>query len=123
MGFRFQRRINLGNGWGVNTSGSGASISHRSRHGSISTKGFSLRTGIPGLSHRQSWGKNAGGAALIILGIMMVVAIAEMALRILAFLLPLVWQCLQWIVLTIYDFCVYCIQQFRQWRAHSVRAP
>jgi hypothetical protein len=55
--------------------------------------GFSLRTGIPGLSYRQSWGKNAGGAALIMLGIMAAVGIA-IVLRILAYLLPLLWQCL-----------------------------
>lgn len=123
MGFRFQRRINLGNGWGVNASGSGASVSHRSRHGSIGTKGFSLRTGIPGVSYRQSWGKNAAGAALIFLVIMGVVAIAALALRILAYLLPLLWQCLQWVVLTIYDFYVYGLQQFRRWRTQSARGP
>jgi hypothetical protein len=85
--------------------------------------GFSLRTGIPGLSYRQSWGKNAGGAALIMLGIMAAVGIAMVVLRILAYLLPLLWQCLQWIVLTIYDFCVYGMQQFRQWRAKAARSP
>src|SRR5688572_4296568 len=41
--------------WGVNASGSGGSVSYRSRHGSIGTKGFSPRTGIPGLSFRQGW--------------------------------------------------------------------
>lgn len=123
MGFRFQRRIRLGNGWGVNASASGASMSYRSRHGSIGTKGFSLRTGIPGLSYRQSWGKNAGGAALIIVGIMAVVAIAAVVLRVLAYLLSLVWQCSRWVVLTIYDLCVYGIQQVRQWRASSARGP
>lgn len=75
------------------------------------------------MSYRQSWGKNAGGAALIFLVIMAAVSIAALALRILAYLLPLLWQCLQWVVLTLYDFFVYGVQQFRRWRAHSVRGP
>lgn len=123
MGFRFQRRISLRNGWGVNTSGSGASVSYRSRHGSIGTKGFSLRTGIPGLSYRQSWGKNAGGAALIMLAILIAVGIAAAALRVIGYLVPLLWQCLQWIALTAYDLCLYGLQKLRQWRAHRPGNP
>jgi hypothetical protein len=118
MGFRFRRRINLGSGWGVNASSSGASVSHRSRHGSISTKGFSLRTGIPGLSYRQSWGKNAGAVALIFIGIIATLATLTLAVRILAYVIPLLWQCARWLVLTLYDLLVHCVQHFRQSRAH-----
>ena len=35
MGFQFQRRINIGEGWGVNLSKSGMSLSFRSKYGSI----------------------------------------------------------------------------------------
>lgn len=123
MGFRFQRRINLGGGWGVNASGSGASASYRTRHGSIGTKGFSLRTGIPGLSYRQGWGKNAGAAALIVVALLAILGIFALAVRILAFLIPLLWQCVRWVALTIYDLLVYGMQELRRWRARSTGTP
>lgn len=53
MGFRFYRRINLGSGLGLNLSKSGIGTSIRSKHGSIGSSGFSIRTGIPGSSYRQ----------------------------------------------------------------------
>lgn len=107
MGFRFQRRIRLGGGWGLNASGSGASLSHRSRHGSVGTRGFSLRTGIPGLSFRQSWGKNSGAMAVLVLCFVALAAIVKVLLH----LLPLLWQCLAWVVLTVHDLCRYGIQR------------
>ncbi|WP_457806095.1 DUF4236 domain-containing protein [Stenotrophomonas maltophilia] len=107
MGFRFQRHIRLGGGWGLNASGSGASLSHRSRHGSVGTRGFSLRTGIPGLSFRQSWGKNTGVMALLVLCFVVLAAMV----KVLLYLLPLLWQCLAWVVLTVYDLCRYGIQR------------
>lgn len=119
MGFRFQRRINLGGGWGLNTSGTSASMSYRSRHGSIGTSGFSLRTGIPGLSYRQGWGKGAGAIALV----MLVVAVLAVAVRVLIYLLPLLWQCLAWIVLTVFDLASYGKQRFQAWRAGASAQP
>ena len=65
MSFRYQKRINLGKGAGLNVGKSGVSGSYRTRHGSIGTRGFSIRTGIPGLSYRGRWGKGAGAIALI----------------------------------------------------------
>ena len=123
MGFRFQRRINLGGGWGVNASGSGGSVSYRSRHGSVGTKGFSLRTGIPGLSFRQGWGKNAGAAALIFVAIIAALAMMALFVRVIAYLIPILWQCVRWVALTLYDLFVYCIQQLRQWRSRSIGTP
>ena len=67
MGFRFHRRINLGNGVGINVSKSGISSSLRTKYGSISSKGFSLRTGIPGLTWRGGFGGKNGGAAILLL--------------------------------------------------------
>lgn len=113
MGFRFQRRINLGGGWGLNTSGSGGSLSYRSRHGSIGTRGFSLRTGIPGLSYRQNWGKNAGGAAAVIMAVLAALTLAAIAIKILIYALPIIWNCLRWLLLTIYDLCTYTFQQMK----------
>jgi hypothetical protein len=71
MGFRLQRRIPLGKGLGVNVSGSGTSVSLRSRFGSLSPRGFSLRTGIPGLSYRSGFrtgrGRKGGADLLVML--------------------------------------------------------
>jgi hypothetical protein len=117
MGFRFQRRIGLGGGWGLNTSGSGGSLSYRSRQGSIGTKGFSLRTGIPGLSYRQNWGKNAGSAALIIAAFMLALAAVTVSIKLLAYLVPLIWNCLMWIVLTVYDLSAYGVKKMEAWRS------
>ncbi len=59
MGIRFQRRAKLSGGLGINLSASGASPSIRTKYGSLSRRGFSLRTGIPGLSFRSGFvGKN-----------------------------------------------------------------
>ncbi|NHM05694.1 DUF4236 domain-containing protein [Flavobacterium sp. CYK-4] len=66
MGFRFQKRINLGKGLGLNISNSGISPSLRTKSGSISSKGFSVKTGIPGVSYRKSY-KSSGCLLLIVL--------------------------------------------------------
>ena len=68
MGFRFYRRVNLGNGLGLNLSKSGVSSGIRTSSGSIGTRSFSLPTGIKGLYYRGSTGgKNAGLVMLLIL--------------------------------------------------------
>ena len=72
MGFRFSKRINLGKGFGLNLSKSGVSPSVRTKLGSFSTKGYSLKTGVPGLSYRKAG--NSKGCLLsfvfyIVLGI------------------------------------------------------
>lgn len=65
MNLRYQKRVNLGKGAGLNIGKTGVSYSQRTKHGSIGTRGFSIRTGIPGLSLRGSWGK--GGTGLMIM--------------------------------------------------------
>jgi hypothetical protein len=70
MGFRFSKRIPVSKGTGINVSKSGLSVSHRSKYGAFGTKGFSIRTGIAGLSFRQSWsgfGKGGGLETLLAL--------------------------------------------------------
>ena len=123
MGFRFQKRFNLGRGWGLNAGSSGGSLSHRSHLGSVGTKGFSLRTGIPGLTYRRNWGKNAGGAALIVFAVVLVAGAFAIALRILLYVLPLLWRCLTWIGVTLYDLCVHGVGQAKMWRPQSVVTP
>jgi hypothetical protein len=72
MGFRYHKRVGNSKGWGLNISGSGLSNSYSSKYGSFGSKGFSIRSGIPGLTFRSGWGggKNKGTGALIVLAIM-----------------------------------------------------
>jgi len=66
MGFRFQKRINLGKGLGLNISKSGISPSLRTKSGTVSSKSFSVKTGIPGVSYRKSY-KSSGCLLSILL--------------------------------------------------------
>ena len=59
MGLRFYKRVNYGDGIGLNVSKSGISPSIRTSLGSFGSRGFSIRTGISGLSYRGGTGKNA----------------------------------------------------------------
>lgn len=82
MGFRYQRRISLGGGAGLNLSKSGVSTSVRSRFGSIGTRGFSIRTGIPGLTYR-SYGRKGSDAGLIVLLVIGAAAVLALLLQVL----------------------------------------
>jgi hypothetical protein len=66
MGFRYYKRVNIGNGYGLNLSKSGISTSYRSKYGSVGPRGFSVRTGIPGLTFRSSFGKSKKGDGAIV---------------------------------------------------------
>jgi hypothetical protein len=68
MGFRFQKRINLGGGLGLNVSKSGISPSLKTGRGTISSKGFSVRTGISGVNYQNNFGKakNSGCMLLVV---------------------------------------------------------
>ncbi|WP_031427636.1 DUF4236 domain-containing protein [Flavimarina sp. Hel_I_48] len=67
MGFGFQKRINLGKGFGLNVSKSGIRPSYRSKKGSINKKGFTVRSGIPGVSYRKSLFNSSKNGCLSIL--------------------------------------------------------
>jgi len=67
MGFRYYRRVNLGNGWGLNLNKTGISTSRRTKWGSFGPNGFSMRTGIKGLTYRSGSGKDGGAFWLLIL--------------------------------------------------------
>lgn len=72
MPIRFYKRIKLGKRVGINISKSGISPSIRTKLGSISKRGFSIRTGIPGLIYRKNFssakGKGCFLQSIIILG-------------------------------------------------------
>lgn len=54
MGFRFQKRIKLGGGLGLNISRSGISPSLRTKMGTFSKSGYSAKTGIPGVKYQNN---------------------------------------------------------------------
>jgi hypothetical protein len=54
MGFRFQKRIKLGGGLGLNVSKSGISPSLRTKMGTFSKRGYSVKTGISGVGYQNS---------------------------------------------------------------------
>jgi len=66
MGFRYYKRVKLGKGFGLNISKSSIRPSYQSEKGSISSKGFSLRTGIPGLSYRKNFSRSSSKGCLVV---------------------------------------------------------
>ncbi len=70
MAFRFNKRIKLGKGLGINLSKSGISTSYRTKNGSVGSKGFSVRTGVPGLTYRKRF-KGSG----CVLGVLLCMSI------------------------------------------------
>lgn len=64
MSLRFNKKINLGKGLGINISKSGITPSYRSKRGSLSYKGYSVRTGIPGLTHKKIFCKSKNNGCL-----------------------------------------------------------
>lgn len=100
MGIRYQRRVGgHKKGVGFNLSGSGISSSYRSKLGSIGTKGFSLRTGIPGLYYRGGW-KSAG-----IFGLFAFLMI-YLAFYIPIIILVLIAKIVFWILIYTYAFII-----------------
>ena len=75
MSFRFQKRIKLGKNLGLNISKSGISPSYRTKRGTLSSKGYSIRTGIKGVTYRKSLSKAKNGGCLVILTILFMFSI------------------------------------------------
>ena len=67
MGIRFQKRINLGKGFGINISKSGITPTLRTKLGSISTKGFSIKTGLSGVTYQKKISSNKSSGCMVIL--------------------------------------------------------
>ena len=87
MGLRFYKRVNYGDGLGLNVSKSGISPSIRSSLGSFGARGYSIRTGIPGLSWRGGTGKNAALVWLIVMLLAGAFLVLYNLIRLLLFLL------------------------------------
>lgn len=73
MNLRYNKRLGRNKGFTLNFSNSGVSSSYRTKYGTIGSKSFSIKSGIPGLTFRSSYGrgKNKNGTILIILGIIL----------------------------------------------------
>ncbi|MBM1105042.1 DUF4236 domain-containing protein [Aurantibacter crassamenti] len=67
MSYRFNKRIKVGKGIGLNISKSGITPSYRNKKGSLSSKDYSIRTGIPSLTYRKTFSKAKNSGCLIIL--------------------------------------------------------
>lgn len=67
MSFRYQKRIKLGKGFGLNISKTGISPSYRTKRGSLSSKGYSVKTGIPGLTYRKTFNKAKNSGCIMML--------------------------------------------------------
>lgn len=65
MGFRYHKRVKRSKNIGLNISKSGIRPSYRSKRGSISSRGYSIRTGIPGLTYRKNFSKSSGCLVLL----------------------------------------------------------
>ena len=65
MAFQYNKRIKLGKRFGLNISKSGISPSYRSNIGTISSRGYSIKTGISGLSYKKSFKKGKGCMLLL----------------------------------------------------------
>jgi hypothetical protein len=66
MSFRFQKRIKLGGGLGLNISKSGISPSLRTKKGTISPKSISVKTGIKGLTYQKTTSSKGCVLALLL---------------------------------------------------------
>lgn len=105
MPFRYQRRINFGGGWGFNLSLRGISTSYRSRYGSVGPRGFSFKTGIPGLTFHQSW-KGFGILEFVVFSCLLVF---NLFISILWFLVELVFIYLLPIAIQLILWCFYFV--------------
>ncbi|MFC6998026.1 DUF4236 domain-containing protein [Rufibacter roseus] len=95
MGLRYSKRIGGNKGLGLNVSGSGISPSYRTKYGAVSPKGFSIRTGIPGLSFRSGFGRSkSGNAALVMLILGVAIAAVVVAWNLLLFA--------KWVIVEVY---------------------
>lgn len=98
MGFRFHKRV--GRRAGLNFSKSGVSASFRGRWGSVGTRGYSIRTGIPGLFFRGGISRRArrsrasgmGGFGLIVT----LIKLIALPILIIAWILQsVIWPCIK----------------------------
>ena len=75
MPFRYRRSIRIAKGASMTVSNSGVSASIKTPVGRIGTRGFSLRTGIPGLTYTSGWAKKQQWDGLLLLTVVFSVII------------------------------------------------
>ncbi len=76
MSFRFHKRVKLSKGLGIHISKSGITPSYRGKRGSLSSKGYSIRTGIPGLTYRKTFSKAKNSGCMVMLLVVVIVVYA-----------------------------------------------
>jgi len=104
----------------LNLSKSGASVSARTRVGSIGTRGFSIRSGIPGLGYRRRWGSGSSVGALLGLVValfslvLVLIPLAVTTARIAFWLLVMVPVNIAiWLVATLFDLVVHLVRKLK----------
>jgi hypothetical protein len=95
MGIRLQRRINLGGGAGINVSKSGFSPSLQTKFGTIGAKGFTIRTGIPGLYYRDVFKSSKKGNGGILILIFLAIGLFIFAAIVLWNILRMLWWAME----------------------------
>ena len=75
MGFRIRKRINLGGGLGLNISNSGVTPSLRTKRGTISSKGVSIRTGIKGVTYSKTFKKSKNSGCIVVFTLLILVSV------------------------------------------------
>jgi hypothetical protein len=114
MSFRIQRRANLSKGLGLNISASGVSPSWRTKFGSLGSRGFSIRTGIPGISYRSAFSGRKSKNGLIETLVILIFAVSVGAA------LLIVWNVLRFIVWGITELFKAVARLFIKPQAHAI---
>ncbi|WP_417952747.1 DUF4236 domain-containing protein [Flagellimonas myxillae] len=78
MAFRFNKRIKLGKGLGINVSKSGITPSYRNKRGSLSSNGYSLKTGIPGLTYRKTFSKSKNSGCMLSIWLLLLMVLLSL---------------------------------------------
>lgn len=120
MGIRLQRRINLGGGAGINVSKSGFSPSLQTKYGTIGAKGFSIRTGIPGLYYRDVFKSSKKGNGGIVILIFLAIGLFVFAAIVLWNILRMLWWAME--EFTHFLMRLYQKRQIRKEAGHSMNS-
>jgi hypothetical protein len=104
MGFSYNRRISTGKGGSINVSKSGISVSQKTSWGSYGSRGFSIKSGMPGLNYRFSFKKKMDAATLVVTlmigAIVLSIVIAYNGIRLLSWMLAkgyvLTFEAIKW---------------------------
>jgi hypothetical protein len=73
VSLQYYKRVKLGKRTSANISTHGFSVSYRTAVGSIGTRGFSIKTGIPGLTYRGNWAKSKNGLIIFLIYLIVMV--------------------------------------------------